>query len=205
MKIIDTIFSLICGWLVGWLAYGFLKDYGLDIGIWRWFLPTTLAVISLFCLWLADFAGRKFLFVFQAAKFVLTGVLATIIDLVFFEAFVWIFSAISFTANLLIPKTISFLIATFTKFWGNKFWAFNLPAQAGKHEKENMKKEFVQFFAVTLVALLIDISFFFYLTKISGPQFAIPYDLWLKLSVLASAITSAVWSFCGYKFIVFKK
>ncbi len=32
-----------------------------------------------------------------------------------------------------------------------------------------------------------------------------PIDLWLKLSVLASAITSAVWSFCGYKFIVFKK
>src|SRR3989344_4963736 len=103
MKIIDTIFSLICGWLVGWLAYGFLKDYGLDVGLLRWFLPTTLAVISLFCLWLADLIGRKFLFVFQAAKFILTGVLATIIDLVFFEAFVWIFSITPFAISLLFP------------------------------------------------------------------------------------------------------
>ena len=199
MKIVDVIFSLVCGWLVGWLAYGFLKDYGLDIGIWKWFLPTTLAVFSLFCLWLADFIGRKFLFVFQAAKFVLIGIFATIIDLLFFELFVLIFSVAPFTISLLLPKTISFLIATFTKFWGNKYWAFK------KHEKEDIKKEFVQFFAVTLLALLIDVSFFFYLTKISGPQFAISADLWIRLSVIMSALVSAIWSFCGYKFIVFKK
>lgn len=199
MKIIDTIFPLICGWLVGWLAHGFLKDYGIDIGIWKWFMPLILAVFSLFCLWAAESVGRKFLFIFQASKFFLIGVFATIVDLVFFGAFVWAFSFTPFAISLLFPKTISFLIATFTKFWGNKYWTFK------KHEKENMRKEFLQFFAVTLLALVIDVSFFFYLTKISGPQFAIPSNLWIKLSVIISALISAVWSFYGYKFLVFKK
>lgn len=199
MKIVDVTFSLICGWLVGWLVHDFLKDYGIEIGCLKWFMPMVLAVVSLLCLWLADFVGRKFLFVFQAAKFFLVGVFATIVDLVFFEAFVWIFSVVSFQITVLLPKVISFLVATFTKYWGNKYWAFK------KHEKENIKKEFVQFFAVTLIALLIDVSFFFYLAKVLGPQFAIPADMWVRLSVILSAITSAIWSFCGYKFIVFKK
>jgi putative flippase GtrA len=199
MKIIDIIFALICGWVVAFVASDFLKGYGVNLGIYGLLLHWILPIFFLVCLWLASLIGRKFLFVHQAAKFFLVGIFATIVDLFVFEVFTWVFVAISLAVSSLLPKSVSFLFATAAKYWGNKHWAF------GKGEDKSVKKEVFQFIAVTLVGLLIDISFFYYFTKILGPQFAIPATLWIKLSVLASAVTSAVWSFCGYKFIVFKK
>jgi len=198
MKVIDIIFALVCGRVMAWLAYDFLKSYGLDVGFWRWLMPILLPVISLICLWIAYLIGKKILFVFQMAKFFLVGALATVVDLELFEFFVWLFSLLSIDI-LMTAKAISFFLATCAKYWGNKYWAFE------KSEKENWKKEMVKFFTVTLVGLVADVGFFFYFSKILGPQFETPPEIWIKLSVILAALCAAVWNFLGYKFLVFKK
>ena len=198
MKVIDIIFALICGRVVAWIAVDFLKGYEVDIGIYGWFLPWILPIISLICLWLAFLIGKKLLFVFQAAKFFLTGAFATVVDIKIFQLVTWLLS-LMMTANPLIPKAISFLIATFAKYWGNKYWVFE------KNGKDGIKKEVIQFFIITLVGLALDVGSFYYFIKIIGPQFGMPFKVWQELSIILAALVAALWNFLGYKFLVFKK
>lgn len=194
MKVIDVIFALVLGRVIGFLTGDFLREWEIDIGFyWSLVIWLVLPIISLFCLWLAYLLGRKIPFVFQGAKFALVGAAATVLDLKLFEFFAWYFSA------YILAKGISFIIATFFKYWGNKYWAF------AKHEKEDMYKEITKFFIITFVGLLIDIVAFYYLTKLLGPQFDVPEGVWVKLSVILAAIAAALWNFWGYKFLVFKK
>lgn len=199
MKVIDVIFALVSGYVIGWIARDFLKGYGVDIGFFcSLSLHYLLPLFSLLCLWIAYLIGKKFLFVFQGAKHLLVGAFVTVIDLKLFEFLVWGFS-LFFTITPVILKGISFLIATSIKYWGNKYWAFE------KHEKEDIIREVSQFFIVTVVGLGIDVGSFFYFTKIMGPQFGTPETVWIKLSVILAAAVAAIWTFAGYKFLVFKK
>ena len=137
--------------------------------------------------------GRKLLFIFQAAKHLLVGAAATVVDLKLFELGTFIFF------GPITSKVISFLLSTFIKYLGNKYWAFQ------KSEQEHVPKELTQFFLVTVVGLLIDVGFFYYFTKIMGPQFSLELVIWTKVSVLFAAIIAAFWNFIGYKFFVFKR
>ena len=199
MKVIDIIFALICGRIVAALAHDFLKGYGIEIGYYKWLLYFALPIFSLACLWLAYLIGKKLLFVFQAAKYILIGIFVTIIDLKLFEFLVWIFSLSLTIINPVMSKGISFLISTYIKYWGNKHWTFEKP------EKEGIRQEIFQFIIVTIIGLAIDVSSFFYFTKIMGPQLGAPTDVWIKLSVIFAALVAAIWNFLGYKFMVFKK
>ncbi len=194
MKITDVIFALIFGRVIGFLIGDFLREWNINIGLY-WGLVIWLAfpIISLFCLWVAFLLGRKLLFVFQGAKFFLVGAAATVVDLKLFELLFWFFPIV------VLAKGMSFIISTFLKYWGNKYWAF------GKHEKEDMHKEIIQFFFITAIGLLIDITCFYYIAEILGPQFSFPDAIWLKISVIIAAIAAASWNFLGYKFFVFKK
>lgn len=197
--IIDVIFALVSGYAVGWVVKDFLKGYGIEISfLYNLLLHYALPIFFLFCLWSADKIGRKLLFVFQAAKHLLVGAFATVVDLKLFELLVWIFSMF-FTVSPSFSKAISFLAATSIKYWGNKHWAFE------KFEKEGMIREISQFFIVTIVGLGLDVGLFYYFTKIMGPQFATPEAVWIKLSVIFAAIIAALWNFLSYKFLVFKK
>jgi len=124
-------------------------------------------------------------FVSQLVKHLFVGGFATIIDLIFFKVFIFFLPGF-----LIIPKSVSFLIATSLKYLGNKYWAFE------KYEKEKIIKEFLQFFAVTLVGLIFDVGSFLYFTKIMP---------WTELNVIFAAAVAAVWNFTAYKFLVFKK
>ncbi len=199
MKFKDIILALISGRIIAFLLQDFLKELGMSSGfyvsliVWIGF-----PLFSLFCLWVAFLIGKKFLFVYQAAKFLLVGAVATVLDLKIFELFYW-FISLFIAISILFPKGISFLVATFLKYCGNKHWAFL------QHEKENIKKEVTQFFFVTVVGVVIDIISFYIFIKIIGSQYGVSEVLWIKLSVIFSGIVAAAWNFTGYKFLVFKK
>ncbi len=199
MKITDIIFALVCGKVVGFVIGEILTGLGFNSSIYLFvFLWVMLPLMALCGLWLAFLIGRKMIFVFEGAKFFLVGAFCTVIDLKFFELLVWVFTFIIFV-DPLIFKSISFILATSLKYWGNKYWAF------GKHEKEDMGKEISKFFVITLLGLVVDIGIFYYATKILGPQFGLNFAIWTKVSVIASAIGAALFNFIGYKFLVFKK
>lgn len=199
MKVTDVIFSLICGRVIGFLVGDFLKAWGVDIGFYYHIaLWLALPFTSLFCLWIAYLIGKKIPFIFEMAKFVLVGAFATVVDLKLFESLVWL-SIVVLPFTIVMAKAISFMVATFLKYWGNKYWAFQ------KHEKENIKKEVFQFFTITLGSMVIDVIAFYFFVKVVGPQFDIPSAVWLKFSVIFAGITAAFWNFLGYKHYVFKK
>lgn len=194
MRITDIIFALVSGRIIGFLLGDFLRAWGINIGpyltlvIWLIF-----PLVSVFFLWLFYLIGRRFLFVFQGAKFLLVGAVATVIDLKIFEFLSWVFSI------YLLAKALSFIIATFLKYWGNKYWAFRKP------EKENIYQEIIKFFLITFVGSIIDVLSFYYFTKVLESQFSLPTAIWVKLSVILAGIAAALWNFFGYKFLVFKK
>lgn len=182
----DIIFAVICGLCVAWIAMDFLPRY------WLYFF-VILPVLSVIGLWMVNLIGKKYLFVKQIGKFVLVGAFADVIDIKIFQGL------FIFAQFYIFFKAVSFLFATFVKFWLNKYWAFE------KDGKENMHKEAIQFFGVTLVGLIINVGSFYYFVKIMGPQFSTTIAVWTELSIIFSALVSAVWNFLGYKFLVFKK
>ena len=199
MKVTDAVLALVSGRIIALLMDDFLMEWGIQLGFWQHLIAWILfPFFSLFCLWIAFLIGRKFLFIYQLAKFLLVGAVATIIDLKMYEFLHWSL-ALLIPVSILMVKGISFLIATVIKFIGNKYWAFL------KHEKEDIKKEVMQFFFVTLVGLVIDVISFYYFINITGPQFGVSTVLWVKLSVIFAGIIAAFWNFAGYKFFVFKK
>ncbi|MEK7664236.1 MAG: GtrA family protein [Patescibacteria group bacterium] len=199
MKAIDVVLALIFGRIIGFLLGDFLREWEIHINLYlNLIIWIAFPLISLFCLWLAHLIGRKFLFIYQGAKFFLVGAVATVVDLKLFE-FIWLLVLAQIQASSIIAKGFSFVISTALKYWGNKYWAFQ------KHGKENIHKEMAQFFLITLIGLAVDILSFRYFVNALGPQFDIPAAIWIKLSVIFAAIIAAIWNFIGYKFFVFKK
>lgn len=199
MKVIDVILALIFGRVMGFLVGDFLREWNINIGFyWALTIWLIFPTVALLFLWMAQVISRKLPFVFQAAKFILVGAAATVVDLKLFE-FGWAFFLPHIESAVIVAKGSSFIIATLLKYWGNKKWAFQ------KHGKENIHKEIAQFFSVTLVGLVIDLLSFSYFVNILGPQFGIPGAIWVKISVIFAGIAAALWNFSGYKFLVFKK
>ncbi len=161
-------------------------------------LAFALPTLALFGIWLAWLLGKKFLWIFQAAKFLLIGALATLVDLGILNVLIWI-SGIAAGLWFSIFKGISFIVATCSKYLGDKFWAFE------KMERVGMGKEFGQFFTVTLISLAINVGAASLIVNLIGSQFDLTEKIWANVGAILAAFVSAIWNFLGYKFIVFKK
>lgn len=198
MKKLDIVLALITGEVAAWFFYGILKTLEFDFGLLVWVLCILFPLLSLFCLWIAFLIGRKFLFVFQMAKFVLVGVLATVVDLGVFDALV-LASGIAAGFYASVFKGITFIAATCSKYFLDKLWAFE------KMEKTGMRKEFSQFFIVTLIGFVVNVGLFSFINNTIGSRLGIEVKIWANLAAISAAIITAGWNFLGYKFIVFKK
>jgi len=198
MKKIDIILALGCGEVIAWFFYSILENLGVRINFLNWILAVFTPFIALFCLWVSWLLGKKFLWIFQAAKYLLIGVLATMVDLGILNLLMLV-SGIASGIFYSVFKGISFIVATCSKYFGDKFWAFE------KMEKTEMGKEFGQFFLVTLVGFGINVGFASLVVNVIGPQFEITPKLWANVGGIIAAISAAAWNFIGYKFIVFKK
>ena len=198
MKRIDIILALITGEAVAWLIFGLVRGYGLEIRFLSWVLAVFLPILAVISLWICYLIGKKILWVFQAAKFLLIGVWATLVDLGVLNFLMWI-SGLAGGWAFNVFKGISFLVATFAKYWGNKFWAFE------KMEKAGMGREITQFYVVTLVGLGINVGVASLIVNTVGIQFGMPPKIWANIGAIIAALVAAGWNFIGYKFIVFKK
>jgi len=198
MKKIDIILALVIGEVIAWFFYGILKNLGFEIRFLGLILVIFFPILALLGIWIAWLLGKKFLWIFQAAKFLLIGALATLVDLGVLNLLIWI-SGLAAGLPFSIFKGISFIVATCSKYLGDKFWAFE------KMEKIGIGKEFNQFFIVTLIGLGINIGAASLIVNVAGPQFGLTEKIWANIGAILAAFGSAVWNFFGYKFIVFKK
>jgi len=203
MKKLDIIFAAIIGEITAWYFMSLLQEKGLveklgGLSSFLWVILIIFPILSAACLWIAYLIGKKFLFVFQLAKFLLVGVLATIFDLGSLSIFIGI-SGITSGLYYDIFKGISFIIATIAKYIPDKFWAFK------KQETAGIGKEFSQFFMVTLIGFVLNVLIADIIVNRIGPQFGLSPKLWAQLGAMGGVVVVFTWNFVGYKFIVFKK
>jgi len=201
MKKFDYIFALITGEIVALYFINLFKEIfskNAVFGSILWSLTIVFPILAAACLKIAYLIGKRFLFVFQLAKFLLVGALATIFDLGSLSIFIKFFGA---TAGLSYAmfKGISFIIATSTKYFVDKFWAFE------KKETIGMGKEFIHFFVVTIIGLGVNVGVASAFVNILKPQAGISAEVWANLGGIAAVLFTFAWNFLGYKFIVFKK
>ena len=197
MKKIDIALALITGEITALFFYLLLKDIA-RIGNLGLILAISFPILTVICLWVTWLLGKRFLWIFQMAKYLLIGVLATIADLGVLNILMWITgvaTGVSFSAF----KGISFVMATTAKYFGDKFWAFE------KTERAGMGKEFSQFFIVTLIGLGLNVGAASLVVNVIGSQFGMSEKLWANVGGIAAAFAVTAWNFIGYKFFVFKK
>ena len=198
MKKIDVILSLVAGEGVALLFVWLIKNSQSGASLLYWLLPVIFPFLSLFCLWIAYLIGKKLLFVFQLAKFVLIGALFAVFDLAILNVLMEYFGATE-GIKYLIFVMISFVIATSVKYVADKHWAFE------KSGEEKIGSEFGLFFAVTLISAGIQIGIAHLLVNVIGSRFGINHLIWGNIGKIAGITVASGWNFICYKFLVFKK
>ena len=199
MEKTDIVLALITGEITAWFFNYLLKDLVLlrieNLGL---IMAVSFPILAVLGVWLSFLIGKKFLWVYQLAKYLLIGVLATIVDLGVLNLLMAGFNKDVGLAYSIF-KGVSFIVATSAKYFGDKFWAFE------KTEKAGMAKEFSQFFGVTLIGLGLNVIVASLIVNTLGPQFGMTDKLWANMGGIAAAFAVTAWNFIGYKFIVFKR
>tara|TARA_Y100000310_G_C20670673_1_gene810096 strand:+ start:588 stop:1181 length:594 start_codon:yes stop_codon:yes gene_type:complete len=197
MKKSDIVIGLVVGEITAWYFFILLRKVE-AVSSFLWTLPIIFPILTVICLWIAFLIGKRFLFIFQLAKFLLVGVLATIVDLGILGLSVMI-TGITGGVGYAVMKGVSFIVATVAKYSGDKIWAFE------QKDTSETGKEFSKFFLVTLIGLVINITIASLVVDYVGPQFGLSDELWANVGGIAAAFGTVLWNFLGYKFLVFKK
>ncbi len=134
----------------------------------------------------------------QAIKFVLVGIINTVIDLGVLNILI-LASGISAGLGYSIFKGISFTAAVVNSYFLNRSWTFRRGAT------NKTQKEFFQFFIASVIGFVINVSAASFVVNLIGPQFGIGAKLWANVGAILATLTAMFWNFLAYKFIVFKK
>jgi putative flippase GtrA len=198
MKRIDLILSIITAEGVAGLFIWLIRNSPLNLPFLNWFFPILFPILAVFGIWIAEIIGRKFLFIYQLAKFVLVGAFFAVFDLIILNSLMAYFGI---TKDEILKYSIfviiSFIVVTTFKYFANKYWAFE------KMEKERMEKEFGIFFLVTAISGIIQVGvaslLFKFLILIVSPLLA------GNAGKILGIVVASIWNFICYKFLVFKK
>jgi len=207
----DLIYSLIIGELVAWLGFVLLKSFKIDLIIYQWMLNAFgrifdlklllaifIPIISLSCLYVSYFFGKKVSVIFQFGKYVSVGILNTLLDLGILTLEVFL-TGITNGIFYSLFKGISFMATVANSYFWNKFWTFKV--LKGK----SVKNEFFQFLVVSGIGFGINVGVASFVVNVIGPQWGIAPQAWAVFGGVAAIIFVIIWNFLGYKFIVFKK
>jgi putative flippase GtrA len=198
MKKIDVVLALITGEGVALLFIWLIRNSPLSLPFLNWVLPIFFPVLAVFGIFVAEIIGRRLLFVYQLAKFVLVGTLFAVFDLIILNSLM-VYFGISKEEILkyAIFVAASFTIATIFKYFANKYWTFE------KFEKERMEREFGIFFLVTAISGVIQVGvaslLFKFLILAVSPLLA------GNIGKILGIVVASAWNFLCYKFLVFKK
>lgn len=197
MRKLDATFGAIIGFLNGVFFYFILKQIGREFP-YAWILSIVFPLLAVLGLFVASIIGKRLLIIFQAAKFFLVGTLNTFIDLAVLNFFIWI-SGIANGPFYVVFKAISFSAAVINSYFWNKYWTFE------KRGEKPKKEEFLKFFVVTAIGLLINVGVASFVVNVIGPQWGITEKIWASVGAIIAAFFAFIWNFTASKFIVFKK
>jgi len=197
MKKIDLILGFLVGEGIALLFLWLLKKSEISIPFLNFLVIFLFPILTIFGIYISFLIGKRFLFFYQFAKFALIGAFFTLIDLTVLNFLMeWLKITNKDQLKYTLFTTISFVVATILKYFGDKYWAFE------KTEKEKMHVEFSLFFTITLVSGVIQVTSASFLFK--ALSFFNPF-LAGNLAKIGGIILASIWNFLGYKFLVFKK
>lgn len=135
----------------------------------------------------------------QFSKFIIVGGVNTGIDFLVLNILIYL-TGITSGIELFVLNSISFSVAVVNSYFMNKRWTFQ---DKTRSEQEPIK--FSQFFAVSIVGIIINGFVLTGITTSIAPLFGLSAVLWANIAKLAATGISLVWNFIGYKFFVFKR
>ncbi|MBI5045774.1 MAG: GtrA family protein [Candidatus Niyogibacteria bacterium] len=150
-------------------------------------------VIGLFLV--RKIAGTR-LWMYQAAKFIVTGFLNTALDfgvLNLLSFMTGIYSGV----NIIFLNSVSFAVAVSNSYFWNKYWTFGQKGGA-------RVGEFATFVIVAFIGLLVNSGVVFVITTYVPRLDGIDPALLENIAKALATGFSLIWNFVGFKFIVFK-
>lgn len=209
----DLKFSFLAGLFIGLLSMPVIKAAKPDLYnsvyytiVPFFFIATPLGAVIAFRI------SQKISIVWQLAKFIVIGVLNTVVDLGFLSFLILVmknYLNINSTDSLLmigastitfysLYKGLSFIVANINSYYWNKYWTFQ-----GNNKKTSA--EITQFFIVSILGFVINITTASYVFASINPMAGLNPDQWGLIGAAVGSIAGLVWNFVGYKLWVFKK
>ena len=193
----DLGLSLLSAILVGVLSFPTVNNILLEYSLGtRFLISLVLAALTLIGLATLRFLSRYVKVFWQIAKFIVVGGLNSFLDFAVLNlliAVTGIATGVGFSAF----KAFSFSTAVVNSYFWNKHWTFET--------KSGNKAEFVEFLAVSVVGLGINVGSASLMVNYIQPLFGLNPVTWANLSALAATFLAMAWNFLGYKLVVFKK
>lgn len=211
----DYLLGILSGLIIGLLLLPILKNAQPEL-----YRSLALFVVPFFVLGvpaglvLASWLAKKIAIVWQLAKFLVIGVMNTLVDIGVLALITilvtndtssiasqdtW-FTALSLTVTYYsLYKGLSFIVANVNSFFWNKYWTF------GSNAVSKAPVQFFQFFLVSVVGFAINVilaSLVFTFVTASGSMTVEQAGL---IGALFGSVLGLAWNFVGYKFFVFKK
>jgi len=201
VKKIDIILAVITGEGVAWLFVWLIKNSpNIDLPFLYWFLPVSFPILAIFSIWLSYLIGKRYLVVYQLAKFLLIGAFFAIFDLIILNILLEYFGISKDEAiKYAVFVAISFIVATTAKYVADKYWAFE------KAGREQMGLEFGKFFVITVISGGIQVAVASFIFALAPSLFEMTELVAGNIGKIGGIIVASIWNFLGYKFIVFKK
>lgn len=195
----DFLFSVVTGLITGFVAWKILvflghpELYGFSA---RWLLAI-VPVLWILGVNLGYFLGKWFAFFNQFGKFAAIGFTNAAVDFGILNLFI---AGTGQTAGVMyaVFKGVSFIAATLHSYFWNKYWAFDAGSSHGGGG------EFFKFFSVALLALVVNVGVASLVVNFIPPVLGLDDRVWANVGAVAASAAALLFSFAGFKFIVFK-
>lgn len=196
-----VIIGEICAWLLIPIANN-LAEIPAELNL-KIVLPLALPLLSAAGLVFAWVLAKAWATIYQIAKFILVGVLNTLLDWGVLNVLIFL-SAESMTGGWYYSlfKSCSFIVANVNSYFWNRFWVFEKKNGNGE---ESAGKDFLQFLAVSIIGFLLNVGVASLIVSYGGLYFDMEYKLLANVGAVAGTVIALVWNFLGYKLIVFKR
>jgi putative flippase GtrA len=163
----------------------------------KWLLIVITPTLVTLWIYLTFNLGTRWPVFFQFGKFVTIGLSNTAIDFGLLNLFMYL-SHIERGLFFSLFKGFSFLVAVSNSFIWNKFWTFD------NNYREELGKQLIKFLVISGVAFIINVTVASLIVNVMGPIGKFSPPLWANIGAFASLGITLLWTFLGYKFIVFK-
>lgn len=196
----DLLFSVITGFYAGLIIWQIMIFLGRPDfwGISFVWLIVVVPVLWILGVNLGYFLGQWMPFFNQFGRYAAIGFTNAAVDFGVLNLLI-ASSGIASGWFFTVFKGISFIGATLHSYFWNKYWAFEF-GQSGQG-----KQEFIKFFGVTAVAILINVAVASFLVNGLDPLLGLDENTWANVGAVAGSAVALIFSFAGFRLIVFKK